>query len=93
MSSHVNYSGQSSWVSCQDIIKTKSQAPLEMTGFDQSKALFQVRITFHLLKLMNGLYRLMKSSVSSEVDSVFVLLTAHSQNNIVKVLLYKAEQQ
>lgn len=57
-----------------------------MTGFDQSKALSQVRITSQLLKLMNSLYWLMKSAAANEVDSVFVLFTAHSKNNIVTVL-------
>lgn len=87
---HANYRGQTSGVCCQDIIKTKSQPPLGMTEFDQSKALFQVSITFQLLKLMNSLYWLMKSSAVNEVDSVFVLFTAHSKNNIVIVLPYKS---
>ena len=64
-----------------------------MTEFDQSKALFRVRITFQLLKLMNSLSLLMKSSAANEVDSVFVLFTAQSENNIVTVLSCKAEQQ
>lgn len=87
---HANYRGQTSGACCQDIIKTKSQPPLGMTEFDQSKALFQVRITFQLLKLMNSLCWLMKSSAANEVDSVFVLFTAHSKNNVVTVLPYKA---
>lgn len=90
---HANYRQQTCGVCCQDIIKTKSQPPLGMTEFDQSKALSQVRITFQLLKLMNSLYRLMKSAAANEVDSVFVLFTAHSKNNIVTVLPYKGEQQ
>lgn len=61
-----------------------------MTEFDQSKALFQVKITFQLLKLMNSLYWLMKLSAANDVDSVFVLFIAHSKNNIVTVLPYKA---
>lgn len=64
-----------------------------MTGFDQSKALFQVSTTFQLLKLMNSLYCLMKSSVANEVDSVFVLFTAHSKNNVVTALPYKVKRQ
>lgn len=87
------YKVQTSGVCCQNIIKTKSQPPLGMTEFDQSKALFRVWITFQLLKLMNSLSRLIKSSAANEVDSVFVLFTAHSKNNIVTVLSYKAEQQ
>lgn len=35
----------------------------------------------------------MKSSAANEVGSVFVLFTAHSKNNIVTVLPYKAVQQ
>lgn len=87
---HANYRGQTSGVCCQDIIKTKSQPPLGMTEFDQSKALFRVRITFQLLKLMNSLCWLMKSSAANEFDSVFVLFTAHSKNNIVTVPPYKS---
>lgn len=90
---HANNRGQTSGVCCQDIVKTKSQPPLGMTGFDQSKALFQVSITFQLLKLMNSLYCLMKSSVANEVDSVFVLFTAHSKNNIVTALPCKVKQR
>lgn len=71
--------------------KDKEPAPTGKTEFDQSKALFQVRITFQLLKLMNSLYWLMKPSVANKDDSVFVLFTAHSKNNIVKALLYKPE--
>lgn len=71
--------------------KDKEPAPTGKTEFDQSKALFQVRITFQLLKLMNSLYLLMKPSVANKDDSVFVLFTAHSKNNIVKALLYKPE--
>lgn len=41
---------------------------------------------------MNSLYWLMKSSAANEVGSVFVLFTAHSKNNIVTVLPYKAVQ-
>lgn len=40
---------------------------------------------------MNSLCWLMKSSAPNEVDSVFVLFTAHSKNNIIIVLPYKAE--
>lgn len=87
------YKVQTSGVCCQNIIKTKSQPPLGMTEFDQSKALFRVRITFQLLKLMNSLSRLMNSSAANEVDSVFVLFTAHSKNNIVTVSSYKVEQR
>ena len=68
-----NYRGQTSGVCCQDIIKTKSQPPLGMTEFDQSKALFRVRITFQLLKLMNSLYWLMKSSAANEVECFCVV--------------------
>lgn len=35
----------------------------------------------------------MMSSAANEVDSVFVLFTAHSKNNVVLVLLHKAQQQ
>lgn len=35
----------------------------------------------------------MKPSAANEVDSVFVLFTAQSKNNIVTVLPHKAEQQ
>lgn len=35
----------------------------------------------------------MKPSAANEVDSVFVLFTAQSKNNIVTVLPYEAEQQ
>lgn len=90
---HTRKKGQTSGVCCQDIIKTKSQPPLGMTEFDQSKALFQVRITFQLLTLMNSLYWLMKSSAANEVDSVFVLFTAHFKHNIVTVLPYKVAHQ
>lgn len=69
---HSQTTEESSGVCCQDIIKTESQPPLGMTEFDQSKALFQVRTTFQLLKLMNSLYWLMKSLAANEVDSVFV---------------------
>lgn len=71
--------------------KDKEPAPTGKTEFDQSKALFQVRISFQLLKLMNSLYWLMKPSVANKDDSVFVLFTAHSKNNIVNALLYKPE--
>lgn len=64
-----------------------------MTEFDQSKALFQVRITFQLLKLMNSLYRLMKSSEPNEVDSVFVLFTVHSKNNTVVPYIAKRQSE
>lgn len=33
----------------------------------------------------------MKPSVANKDDSVFVLFTAHSKNNIVKALLYEPE--
>lgn len=93
MPSHSYDRGQACGVCCQDIIKTKRQPPLGMTEFDQSKALSQVRITFQLLKLMNSLYWLMKSAADNDVDSVFVSFTAHSKNNIVTVLPYKAEHR
>lgn len=35
----------------------------------------------------------MMSSAANEVDSVFVLFTAQSKNNVVLVLLHKAQQQ
>lgn len=80
---HAKYRGHTSGVCCQDIIKTKSQPPLGTAGCDQSKALFQVTITFQLLKLMNSLCTLMKSS-ANEDDSVFVLFAADSKNNTAK---------
>lgn len=88
-----HYRGETGGVCCQDIIKTKSQTPLGISEFDQSKTLLWVRITFQILKLMNSLYSLMKSSAANEVDSVLVLFTTQSKNNIVTLLRYKAEWQ
>lgn len=51
-------------------ISQRASPPLGMTEFDQSKALFQVKIAFQLLKLMNSLYGLMKSSAASKADTI-----------------------
>lgn len=51
--------------------RQRASPPLGMTEFDQSKALFQVKIAFQLLKLMNSLYGLMKSSAASKADTIW----------------------
>lgn len=65
--------GETAGVRCQDIIKTKSWPPLGKRESDQSPALFQVGISFQLLKLMNSLCCLMKPSAANEVDASLAL--------------------